>query len=89
MTASRAAMEVELEHEQPGMELHSGRRAKPGYDCDVCDSFFEGEPAGAGLLVWTRGEEVRYEEPPLCEECALRVTVGALLRWEIEEEEEG
>jgi hypothetical protein len=40
-------------------------------------------------LVWTRGDEVRYEEPPLCDECAMRVTVGALMRWEIEEEEEG
>jgi len=61
----------------------------PGYDCDVCGEHFEGEPAGAGLLMWTRGEEVRFEEPPLCPECADGVTQGALTRFEIEEEEEG
>jgi hypothetical protein len=62
---------------------------RPGYDCDVCDQHFEGEPAGAGLFMWTRGDEVRFEEPPLCAECAERVTQGALTRFEIEEEEEG
>lgn len=61
----------------------------PGYDCDVCGEHFEGEPAGAGLFMWTRGEEVRFEEPPLCPECADSVTQGALTRWDIEEEEEG
>ena len=61
----------------------------PGYDCDVCGEHFEGEPAGAGLLMWTRGDEVRFEEPPLCPECAESVTQGALTRFEIEEEEEG
>jgi hypothetical protein len=88
MAVSRQALGAELEQEV-STELHASRRPTRGYDCDVCGSFFEGEPGGAGLLVWTRGEEVRYEEPPLCEECAMRVTIGALLRWEIEEEEEG
>ena len=88
MAVSREALGAELEQES-STELHAGRRPARGYDCDVCGSFFEGEQGGAGLLVWTRGEEVRYEEPPLCEECAMRVTVGALMRWEIEEEEEG
>ena len=41
------------------------------------------------ILVWTRGDDVRYEEPPLCEECASKITIGALLKWELEEEEEG
>ena len=59
------------------------------FHCDHCDRTFDGDPAGSGLLVWTRGEEVRYEEPPLCEECASKITVGALLKWEVEEEEEG
>jgi hypothetical protein len=59
------------------------------YECDHCARTFEGEPGGAGLLVWTRGEETRYEEPPLCDECASRITVGALLKWDVEEEEEG
>ena len=59
------------------------------YECDMCGERFDGEPAGAGLFVWTRGEEVRFEEPPLCQECADGVTQGALTRFEIEEEEEG
>jgi hypothetical protein len=62
---------------------------KRTYHCDHCDRTFEGHPAGSGLLIWTRGEEVRYEEPPLCDECASNITVGALLKWEVEEEEEG
>ena len=49
---------------------------------------FEGDPGGSGLLVWTRGEEVRYEEPPLCEHCSVAIGVTALVRW-AEEEEEG
>jgi hypothetical protein len=60
-----------------------------GYECDGCGQRFTGEPAGSGLFVWSRGEEVRYEEPPLCEECASKVTLGALHAFETEEEEEG
>jgi len=60
-----------------------------GFDCDVCGQHFEGEPAGSGLFMWTRGEEVRFEEPPLCETCAQSVTLDALTRWIVEEEEEG
>jgi hypothetical protein len=63
--------------------------ASPGFDCDGCGQHFEGEPAGSGLFMWTRGEEVRFEEPPLCEECATNVTLDALTRWDAEEEEEG
>lgn len=61
----------------------------PGFDCDMCGEHFEGEPAGSGLFMWTRGEELRFEEPPLCEACAQNVTLDALTRWEAEEEEEG
>ncbi len=61
----------------------------PGYDCDMCNQHFDGEPAGSGLFVWTRGEELRFEEPPLCETCAQNVTLDALTRWGVEEEEEG
>jgi hypothetical protein len=39
--------------------------------------------------MWTRGDEVRFEEPPLCQECAQNVTLDALTRWGVEEEEEG
>jgi hypothetical protein len=63
--------------------------APSNYECDGCGRVFEGAPGGAGLLIWTRGSEVRYEEPPLCEACAAEITIGALLKWDVEEEEEG
>lgn len=54
--------------------------------CDACGEEIEGAPAGSGLFLWTRGEEVRYEEPPLCERCATSIAVGGMLQWEPEEE---
>lgn len=60
------------------------------YECDHCGKRFSGAPGGSGLLLWTRGDEVRYEEPPLCEECAEQITVGALIKWSSEDgDEEG
>ncbi len=63
--------------------------------CDVCAS--ELSPAGEmeeshdlpgrGLLVWSRGAERRYQEPPLCASCAVAIGVTALQRWETEEDE--
>ncbi|MBL8601772.1 MAG: hypothetical protein JNK72_07605 [Myxococcales bacterium] len=55
--------------------------------CHACNEPIEGEPAGAGLLVFVRGDEVVYEEPPLCERCALAISMTALDRWFHEEEE--
>ena len=68
--------------------------------CDVCadtldaadgqavDGDYQGfDVQGRGLLVWSRGEERRYQEPPLCASCATAIGVSALQRWEIEEEE--
>jgi hypothetical protein len=55
--------------------------------CDACNEPIEGEPAGRGLYVWTRGDEVRYEEPPLCARCATAIGVTALAAWNVEEEE--
>ena len=64
--------------------------------CDVCasalpddDEDADGDEgvSGRGLLVWSRGEERRYQEPPLCASCATAIGVSALQRWEIEEEE--
>jgi hypothetical protein len=54
--------------------------------CDSCGESITGSPAGAGLFLWTRGDEVRYEEPPLCEQCAYAIAVGGMLQWEGEEE---
>lgn len=55
--------------------------------CDACDEPIEGEPAGRGLLVFPRGDDVLREEPPLCERCALAIGMTALARWEMEEED--
>ncbi len=63
--------------------------------CDVCKDPVEAPEEeeegfsvrGRGLLVWTRGEERRYQEPPLCPGCAAAIGMTALQRWEIEEEE--
>ena len=64
--------------------------------CDVCASMLTKDDAesdgdesasGRGLLVWSRGDERRYQEPPLCPSCATAIGVSALQRWEIEEEE--
>ena len=69
--------------------------------CDVCqgpvenaagDADDDGAPSehrvsGRGLLVWTRGGERRYQEPPLCPSCASAIGLSALQRWEIEEDE--
>jgi predicted RNA-binding Zn-ribbon protein involved in translation (DUF1610 family) len=65
-------------------------------DLPRCDSCGELLPAddddgfsvpGAGVYVWTRGTEARFEKVPLCPSCASVIGVTALARWEIEEEE--
>lgn len=55
--------------------------------CDVCDEPIEGEPEGRGLYMWTRGDEVRFEEPALCARCSTAIGVTALAAWDVEEEE--
>jgi len=55
--------------------------------CDVCDEAIDGEPTGRGLYMWTRGDEVRFEEPALCPRCATAIGVTALAAWAVEEEE--
>ena len=87
---NRAPAPQLLQADDPSARLPVG----PGdgaksYDCDCCGQHFEGEPGGSGLFLWTRGEEIRYEEPPLCEVCAAEIAVGALVKWDSEEEEEG
>ncbi|MGK4007717.1 hypothetical protein WMF31_34185 [Sorangium sp. So ce1036] len=55
--------------------------------CDVCDSAIDGEPAGRGLYMWSRGDELRFEEPALCGGCAVAIGMTALSAWNAEEEE--
>lgn len=64
------------------------RVSQQTYECDSCGAVTTGRPAGAGLFVWTRGDEVRYEEPPLCEKCARAITMGALSAWQAEDDGE-
>lgn len=61
--------------------------------CSVCAELLAsedddaGQERGRGLLVWSRGDERRYEEPELCPRCASAIGVTALRHWEIEEDE--
>ena len=57
------------------------------FECDACGEAISGEPAGRGLYIWHRGEEVRYEEPPLCAKCATAIGLTALALFSMEEEE--
>ena len=68
--------------------MESESRAVRSYVCDSCGKRFDGEPAGRGLYVSTRGDEVRYEEPPLCARCADAIGLAALAQWDVEEEGE-
>lgn len=49
--------------------------------CDACEAQIEGEAAGHGLFIHMRGDNVVYEEPPLCRKCALAIGVTALAHF--------
>ena len=49
--------------------------------CHLCDNTIEGEPVATGLFMWTRGNETRVEEPPLCAGCAAAIGMTAVARW--------
>jgi hypothetical protein len=55
--------------------------------CHACEAEITGEPAGHGLLVFPRGDDVTREEPPLCERCALAIGVTALWGFADDDEE--
>jgi hypothetical protein len=74
-------------YEESAVTAGRTRLPEAQFQCDMCGESFAGPPAGSGLLLWTRGNEVRYDEPPLCEHCAGRVTIGALMQWMADEEE--
>lgn len=86
-----------LERSAPWPDRDRDRDPKHGRDrkesheealeCDACGVEIEGEPAGRGLLLFVRGDDVLREEPPLCEKCALAVSMTALARWESDEED--
>jgi hypothetical protein len=66
---------------------------EPADACDVCgERVLDDEDsgpavAGRAYYVWTRGDETRHEEAPLCPDCAAALGLTALARWEIDEEE--
>ncbi len=68
------------------LQTHQRAKVSTELRCDVCDEPIEGEPSGRGLYVWTRGEEVRMEEPALCPRCSVAIGVSALAAWSVEEE---
>lgn len=63
---------------QPGSTSESKASC---FECDLCGVSCEGRPTSSGLFIWHRGEEVRYEEPPLCQSCSSALTLGAVFRW--------
>ena len=67
--------------------LASLRRDKPEpLECSLCEAPIEGAPTSSGLLLWTRGDDIRYDEPPLCASCSTTLAVTAYARWYLEEE---
>ena len=71
--------------------------AGDGERCDACGLAVEASAdsnddagyaiGGHGRYLWTRGEERRDEEPPLCPSCAAAIGMVALQQWSIEEDE--
>jgi hypothetical protein len=57
-------------------ESESYAPSKKSSQCDICGEQFEGEPAGRGLYLWTRGDEVRFEEPVLCPKCSPAIAIA-------------
>jgi hypothetical protein len=62
--------------------------------CDACGALLPAagevdgfDVPGAGVYMWTRGSDVRFEKAPLCASCASAIGMTVLARWEIEEEE--
>ena len=68
------------------MATGRGDGVERGLICHACDAPIDGEPAGRGLLVFPRGDDLEVEEPALCARCAHAIGIVALWRWEEEEE---
>jgi hypothetical protein len=69
------------------LQTHQTIRGSTAIRCDHCGEPIEGEPAGRGLYMWTRGGERRFEEPALCRNCSVAIGVTALHASTVEEEE--
>jgi hypothetical protein len=64
---------------------NQGELGKKTARCSVCSRRISGTPSASGLLLWSRGEELRFDEPPLCQHCATAIGVTALARWTMDE----
>ena len=67
-------------HERPSRILDDGA-VMPHDDqlrCDACSEPIDGEPAGVGVYLWARGDDVRSEDAPLCAACATAIGMTAL-----------
>ncbi len=74
-------------------ELTGGPKSTDEERCDVCgeavavtadDTF---SVSGRGRYLWTRGDERRAEEPPLCPGCAAAIGMTALRLWTAPDDE--
>ena len=72
-----AALRMRCEHAQDEL-----RR------CDLCNEPIVGSPPATGLLLWTRGDQIRCDEPPLCARCAAEISLAALAGWQGEDDSE-
>ena len=79
---------VYTEHVPVAVEQSADADKKQTFECDLCGNVCEGVPAGSGLMLWFGGDEMRVDEPPLCEDCSSRITMGAVSKWVTEGEEE-
>ncbi len=71
------------------LQTYQGARGSTLLCCDMCGEPIEGEPAGRGLLIWSRGgrDAARREEPALCARCSTTIGVTTLNALNVEEEE--
>jgi hypothetical protein len=54
--------------------------------CSLCEDVIDGSPPSTGLMMWTRGDDIHYDEPPLCSGCAASISVHAWTRWQLPED---
>ena len=81
---------MESTHSRPRRVLDDGAVLPPSEEvrCDACGEAIDGEPAGVGVYLWTRGDDVRSEDAPLCASCATAIGMTALGAAADEDEDE-
>ncbi len=82
-----ASHELLFEPTAPRCDACDGPLTRADADAAADDADDSDEAGGHGLYIWARSGGLVYEEPPLCASCAAAITMTALSRWDIEEEE--